>query len=1042
MLGWLFKVETENKKLGWAMVMAVVVALASCGGGGSTGRTGSGAKKKDVPPVQRESLSLTLSSSNNPLDSDPSPTLEVGGLAVLDGTIQLFSDRPCTTAASAEVAVSSSTVSITADSLDTGEHQFYVRHTDSANNRGTCFGPVAYTMEVLSLSPPPSDSSYNTDPTPEINVDGLVVHNGKVQLFDDSACSTVASDEVTVSSGMATITANELAAGKHHFYAKHTDENGNEGECVGSVGYQYHRGVVAISMGGHHSCAILEDESLVCWGRNLYGQLGVGGTSEQEKSPTEVYLGAGRTAKAIGLGRAPTAGIKGESTNPVPTHSCAILDNGELKCWGDNRSGQSVGGTDELERHSPGEVDLPEGRTAKAVSLGYKHTCAILDDDSLVCWGVNSNGQLGNGSNTNRNAPTPVNLGDGRKAKAVSLGASHTCAILDNGELKCWGNNAELQLGDGGSSHEHHKTPTGVPLGSGRTAKAISLGYEHTCAILDDDSLKCWGNQDSGRLGTTVPNGFFYPVAVNLGTGRTAKAISLGTSHTCAILDDDSLKCWGNNISGKLGDGTITNRHSPTPVDLGTGRTAKAISLGTSHTCAILDDDSLRCWGNNTYGQMGAGTTTRGHPPTAVDLGVGRTAKAVNPGEWRTCAILDDDSLVCWGFNNKGQLGDGTTTNRHAPTLVNLGAGRSARAIRFGGTTNANAHTCAILDDDSLVCWGSNNTGQLGDGTTTDRHEPTAVDLGASRTAQVLHVGKSHNCAILDDNSLKCWGANGNGQLGDGTTTDRNAPTAVNLGDGRTAQAVQLGKSHTCAILDDNSLKCWGANAKGQLGDGTTTDRHTPTAVDLGDSRTAKAVILGDNRTCAILDDDSLKCWGDNGSGRLGDGTSTDRNEPTAVNLGDDRTAQSVTLGTSHTCAILDDHSLLCWGDSTSGNSPTPGLVDLGDGRTVQAVTLGERNTCAILDDDSLVCWGRNDPYGQLGDGTATDRPAPTLVNLGVGRTAKSVSFGWLHTCAILDDDSLKCWGTNERGEMGVATRHRGDGPGEMGDNLPWVNFD
>ena len=336
--------ETANKKLGWATVLAALAALSSCGnsGGGGSGGSGGGGPKREVPPIQRETLTLGLSSFNTPLDTDPTPTLEVGGLTVLDGTIQLFSDRPCTTAASTEVAVSSSTVSITSDPLDAGEHLFYVRHTDFANNRGTCFGPVAYTMEVLTLSPPPSDSSYNTDSTPEISVGGLVVHNGIVQLFDDSACSTVASDEVTVSSGTATVVANELAAGNHHFYARHTDENGNEGECMGSVGYQYHRGVVAISMGGHHSCAILEDESLVCWGLNHYGQLGDGGTVNQD-SPTEVYLGAGRTAKAIGLGRAPKVGTK--ATDPAPTHSCAILDNGELKCWGDNRSRQSVGGT-------------------------------------------------------------------------------------------------------------------------------------------------------------------------------------------------------------------------------------------------------------------------------------------------------------------------------------------------------------------------------------------------------------------------------------------------------------------------------------------------------------------------------------------------------------------------------------------------------------------------------------------------------------------------------------------------------------------------
>ena len=215
-----------------------------------------------------------------------------------------------------------------------------------------------------------------------------------------------------------------------------------------------------------------------------------------------------------------------------------------------------------------------------------------------------------------------------------------------------------------------------------------------------------------------------------MGVGRTAKAISLGKYHTCAILDDDSLKCWGYNGSGQLGDGTTTRRSTPTAVDLGDGRMAKAIGLRREHTCAILDDDSLKCWGDNEYGQLGKGTSTR-QIATTVDLGNMRTAKSIITEKSHTCSILDDDSLKCWGYNGSGRLGDGTTTDRHSPTSVNLGVGRTAKAIELG-----NEHTCTILDDDSLRCWGDNGSGQLGDGTTTNRHSPTVVNLGAGENGK------------------------------------------------------------------------------------------------------------------------------------------------------------------------------------------------------------------------------------------------------------------------------------------------------------------
>jgi alpha-tubulin suppressor-like RCC1 family protein len=364
--------------------------------------------------------------------------------------------------------------------------------------------------------------------------------------------------------------------------------------------------------------------------------------------------------------------------------------------------------------------------------------------------------------------------------------------------------------------------------------------------------------------------------------------IAAGERHTCAILDDGSVSCWGRNNYGGLGDGTTINRNTTTQTSsLGTDRTAVAITAGAHHTCAILDDGSVSCWGYNEYGQLGDGTTTNRNTTTQTSsLGTDRTAVAITAGAHHTCAILDDGSVSCWGYNGygQGQLGDGTTTNRNTPTQTSsLGTDRTAVAIAAG-----RYHTCAILDDGSVSCWGRNGDGQLGDGTNTDRLTPTQTSsLGSGRTAVAITGGAYHTCAILDDGSVSCWGNNGDGQLGDGTNTDRNTTTQTSsLGTDRTAVAIAAGSSHTCAILDDGSVSCWGANYNGRLGDGTTTNRNTPNQTSsLGTDRTAVAITAGLYHTCAILDDRSVSCWGYNGQGQLGDGTTTDRNTPTAIEI-------------------------------------------------------------------------------------------------------------------------------------------------------------
>ena len=784
-----------------------------------------------------------------------------------------------------------------------------------------------------------------------------------------------------------------------------------------------------------------------------------------EESPMEVI---------VPLGQANVAGFQEGSiyTNTtlsssleMDSHTCAILDNGDLKCWGSDVKGQLGDGGSNTNTNAPSStaIDLGTGRTAVAVSAGDRYTCAILDNGDLKCWGWDYYGQLGDGgTNTDTNAPssTAIDLGTGRTAVAVSAGSYHTCVILDNGDLKCWGRDNHGQLGDGGSNTDTN-TPssTAIDLGTGRTAVAVDAGDYHTCAILDNGDMKCWGYDFKGQLGdggsntnTNAPSS----TAIDLGTGRTAVAVSAGAYHTCAILDNGDLKCWGWDDYGQLGDGgtnTATNAPSSTAIDLGTGRTAVAMSTGETHTCAILDNGEAKCWGRDLFGQLGDGgsnTATNAPSSTAIDLGTGRTmavserdldgdgvlnifdstpyTPTTNPsnplpqrnvpgfqegsiftnqtlasGGSHTCAILDNGSVSCWGLGTTGQIGDETFTSRNISTPTSsLGAERFAVSTSSGGD-----FTCVILDDGSVSCWGFNGNGRLGDGTTVDRNTPTqTLSLGIGRTAVAISAGGGHACAILDNGSVSCWGWNYNGGLGDGTTVDRNTPTqTLNLGIGRTAVAISAGAQHSCALLDNGSVSCWGYANLGALGNGSVPggEQHTPTLTStLGVNRSAVAISSGGLHTCAILDNGSISCWGYGSGGRLGNADTSNKFIPTLTSsLGASRTAVALSSGDSHTCAILDDGSVSCWGDGGSGrlgnggtsnqNSPTL-TSSLGTGRTAIALSSGNAYTCAILDNGSVSCWGRGN-NGQLGNGWfGTDNnykeTTPTLTSsLGVGRT-------------------------------------------------------
>jgi alpha-tubulin suppressor-like RCC1 family protein len=369
------------------------------------------------------------------------------------------------------------------------------------------------------------------------------------------------------------------------------------------------------------------------------------------------------------------------------------------------------------------------------------------------------------------------------------------------------------------------------PAGAG-TFSAMAAGYDHSCAVTSTGGVQCWGSNTYGQLGDGSTTRRLTPAAVS-GLSSGVTAVVAGGYHSCALMNDGSVKCWGQNESGKLGDGTTANRLTPVAVS-GLSSGINAIFLGVHHSCALTSAGAMKCWGDNSSGQLGDGTTTnRMTPINVTGLGSGVTAIAV--GQYNTCAVVSGGAR-CWGLNEFGKLGDGTYTDRLIPTAVSgLSSGISSISTGFW-------HTCVVTTGGAAKCWGDNEFGELGDGTTVIKLTPVAVS-GLSSGVSKIALGIQYSCALMTAGSVKCWGTNSSGQLGDGTQVDKLVPTVVTgLGSGVSALAGSL-QGHSCVLASAGTAMCWGRNAEGELGDGSVISRLSPVAV-ISDS-SAPSVPLG-----------------------------------------------------------------------------------------------------------------------------------------------------------------------------------------------------
>lgn len=350
------------------------------------------------------------------------------------------------------------------------------------------------------------------------------------------------------------------------------------------------------------------------------------------------------------------------------------------------------------------------------------------------------------------------------------------------------------------------------------TRVSIATGGAHTCLVMASGRAYCWGGNDRGQLGSGSTTRHASPSAVG-GADLRFAAVASGLSHSCAIARGGAAWCWGENDHGQLGDRSLTSRLSPVPV--ADNHVFRSLDAGAAHTCGLDGGGKAWCWGSNARGQLGVGDAGPGESATPVAVATDRRFTSIALGWSFSCALDAAGSVMCWGDNAAGQLGDGTRDVRRKPTAAHPG-------LSFMAITAGSGHACGLTAAGEAYCWGRNTRGQLGDGTKADRTMPVRVKTPMRFVA--ISAGAVHTCAVAGDGTAYCWGQNTYGQLGDGGTTDRMEPVAV-MRDHAFALVRAFG-SHTCGATVSGEAFCWGYNLDGQLGDGTRVHRTRPIYVE------------------------------------------------------------------------------------------------------------------------------------------------------------------------------------------------------------------
>jgi alpha-tubulin suppressor-like RCC1 family protein len=519
--------------------------------------------------------------------------------------------------------------------------------------------------------------------------------------------------------------------------------------------------------------------------------------------------------------------------------TCAIADDGTGWCWGQNRFGELGIG---LGLNQPAPQRVGTG-TWTQIAAGRSFACGLQPDGRLRCWGLGTSGQLGNGALIGEPMPVAVGQDEITDWVDVAAGETHACALRATGELRCWGDNGYGQL-IAPLETPLRTVPTPITTSVVATWTKLALGSAHTCLIDDQAQLWCAGYAATGTL-ADGRGSYLSPAEVE-GTWNT---VTTGYQTSCAITSTNQLSCWGGNFSGEVGDGTTASRQRP---KLLAGSWA-AVSAG-DHACGLSTAAGPNgwCWGKGNDGRLGIGGVTDSAVPVATSFSLTYSEIVASIGG-HSCGLVGQ-SAYCWGNNNYGQAGQPPGNLAWNPALV---------AGSFRSITAGLVHSCAIRTDNTIACWGYNGFGALGDTSFFITDAPQVVTIPTSRSFSEVAAGQNHSCARAETD-VWCWGANEHGQVGKGSTSRMEFPFAI-TGSWR---SIAAGGNHTCGVRSDHTLACWGANEFGQLGIGSMFPRNEP--VTIGTDQDWDRVFVGMNHTCALKDGGRLFCWGVNGNGQLG----------------------------------------------------------------------------------------------------------------------------------------------------------------------------
>jgi alpha-tubulin suppressor-like RCC1 family protein len=674
---------------------------------------------------------------------------------------------------------------------------------------------------------------------------------------------------------------------------------------------------VAVAGGMGHSLALLPDGTVWGWGYNSYGQLGDDSTTERH---TPVQVSGLTDVVAIACGE---------------EHSLALKSDGTVWAWGWNAYGQLGDGSNDS---SDTPVQVSGLSNIVAVAAGFYHSLALRADGTVWSWGGNGYGQLGNNSTSPSNVP--VQVSGLTNVVAIACGGEHSLALLADGTMMAWGANYEDQLGDCIYPSQDRSAPVAV-AGGVSDVVAIAGGAYHSLAVKADGTVWGWGWNLYYQLGSSDSNAGWEPIRVSDLTN--AVSVAAGFFHSAALLADGTVRAWGGNTEGQLGNGTITTTNVPVQVSGLEG--ASALACGWTHTLAVVAQSTGLAWGSNGNGKLGnngeGGTYEWNIHSTPVKVNSLSGLADVAAGEHYSLGLLADGTVWAWGYNEWGQLGDGTTTERHTPVQVMLDPGLGTPLTDVTAISAGYAHSMALRSDGTVWMWGWNGVGQLGDGTEEwVRHSPVQVMLDPGSGTPLTDVtaiaaGMSHSMARGADGTVWAWGANYHGRLGDGTTTQRNTPVQVKQGSEPLSgvTSIAAGGAHSMALAADGSVWVWGSNSDGQLGDGTTTQRTTAvkTMHDAEPLSGVSAIAAGLSHSMALSADGTVWAWGSNGNGQLGDGTTTQSSMPVQVMRDSSDPFDSVTsiaAGEYYCLGLRADGGAWSWGKNNRGQ--------LGDGSTTQ----------------------------------------------------------------------------------------------------------